>query len=113
MDFKNCSSCHRCWATREKFLASDEIRLIGYQPDFSDPGEGLFLFNHTKPMCGTTIALPAKLFFDLNKIPAYSEIKKGASDCGGQCLELDNLSSCKAQCAMAHIREIMQIILSR
>jgi hypothetical protein len=110
MEFKICSLCQNSWATRAKFIASKDIKLIGYQPDFETPGDGLFLFNHTKQKCGTTMALPTSLFFDLYDGPIYKELKKGYHECGGYCLEINNLSPCTAHCAMAHIRQIMQII---
>jgi hypothetical protein len=112
MNFKTCTTCLISWTTRDEFLKSPNIRLIGYQPNFELPDDGLLLFNHVDKKCGTTMALQVGLFSDLYGGPTYQELKKGLPECGGYCLNVKELSACGAQCSMAHIRKIMQIIVS-
>lgn len=112
MEFKTCSTCHCIWAKREDFIKNPGIKLIGYQPYFEEPDKGLFLFNHIEPSCGTTLALQVDLFADLYSGQVYKELKRGLGECGGNCLTINDLTPCSAQCSMAHIRQIMQTILS-
>ena len=112
MAFKQCSCCRKEWATREDFLLSGELILIGYQACFENPGQGLFLFNHISENCGTTISLEVDKFDSLYTGLRYSEVRTGQSVCTGRCLIVTNLELCGAECALTYVREIMRIILN-
>jgi hypothetical protein len=111
MPFKACPSCRRLWESRDDFLASLDICLHGYQPAFENPEKGLFLFNHTIKECGTTLAVPVARFIDMYGGPHFTEVRLGLSDCSGKCLMCNDLGRCYAPCALAYIREIMQVIV--
>ena len=111
MAFKKCTKCQELWATRDDFIFSPDLRLIGYQARFDRPTSGLFLFNHSDESCGTTIAIRVGMFVDMYDGPIYTESKTGLSECHGYCLEIYNLDRCHAKCRMEYIREIMLLIL--
>ncbi len=65
--FKRCSFCGKEWVTREEFLADKEVRLEGYQWDSAQvvaglPPDGLLVFSHSHPGCGTSISIAARTF---------------------------------------------------
>lgn len=111
MAFKKCTKCQQLWTTRDNFISSLDIRLIGYQANFDQPRDGLFLFAHASENCGTTLAVRVDKFVDLYNGPIYTESRTGLLDCYGFCLEIHNLNRCRAKCRMEYIREIMLIIL--
>ena len=107
-EFKRCPSCSRSWKSRQDFLVDYELQLIGYQANFIDISQGLFLFNHLS--CKTTLSLKTGLFADLYKGNIYAESKFYTDYCLGYCLKLNDLSSCPVECRHAFVREIIQII---
>ena len=111
MEFKKCTKCQEIWATRDNFISSPDVRLIGYQANFDRPRDGLFLFNHTNENCGNTVAVWVDKFVDMYDGPIYSESMTGLLECHGYCLEIYNLEKCHAKCRMKYIREIMLLIL--
>jgi hypothetical protein len=111
MSFKICTVCLKVWDSREEFLKYPDLKLIGYQPDFQYPQEGQFLFNHLSPNCGTTLSIPVGEFLDLYTGPIYEELKRELPECTGKCLVISDVTPCPAQCSMAHIRRLMQIII--
>jgi hypothetical protein len=65
--FKRCSFCGKQWETREEFLADNALRLEGYQWDSLQvanglPAEGMLVFTHAEPQCGTSLAVAARNF---------------------------------------------------
>ncbi len=67
MTFKQCSLCGKEWPTREEFLGDKDLRLDGYKWDRDQvmvglPSEGMVVFTHSPTVCGTSIAIPAKIF---------------------------------------------------
>ena len=108
--FKTCPCCNHIWPKRESFLADQELALNGYQADFEEPGEGLFIFTHMDKNCGTSMAIKTKSFKDLYTGPVYERSGLGTEDCPGYCLGEFMLDRCDARCEYAYIRELLQII---
>ncbi len=108
--FKTCPCCGCVWPKRETFLADGKLSLNGYQADFGEPGEGLFIFTHTEKDCGTSLAVKTKSFKDLYPGPIYARRGLGTEDCPGYCLGEFILERCDARCEYASIRELLQII---
>lgn len=109
MKFKQCS-CGQGWDSRDAFIADPHVEVIGYQVDFSNLDEGLFLFNHLESSCRTTISVPARMFFDLYKGAIFPKRLTGASDCPGYCLRRGELRPCPAKCECAFVREILKTV---
>ncbi len=105
--FKECSSCKKKWTRRKHFLDDPDLEIIGYQADFRELTEGLFLFNHS---CGTTIAIKAQYFVDLYDGPIFQDKMLGSDACEGFCEVRDNLLSCSNKCECAYVRETIQIV---
>ncbi len=111
--FKVCTYCRQSWTNRREFIISPEVAIIGFQPDFYIPEEGLFLFNHISSGCGTTMAIEVINFIDLYHGPIYHELNRGKEGCKGHCLNISNLEPCGANCLMNHIRELIQLFKSK
>lgn len=105
--FKSCTSCRKDWPTRRDFLADPELTLIGYQADFEDLVEGLFLFNHS---CRTTIAIRAGEFTDLYDGPVFAKRARGTEKCPGHCLRKSDLNPCPVKCDCAYVRDVIQTV---
>jgi len=109
--FKKCTGCGHIWANREEFLSDPNVKLIGYQVNFSNLDVGYFMFNHLNPKCLTTIGIHTGTFKDLYVGEIFHVKMTGSLKCPGYCLHTDNLSVCPAQCECNFIRETMQMIL--
>lgn len=107
--FKVCTLCGYAWKTREHFLSDPNVVLDGYQANFEVLGEGLFVFCHTIPSCGTALALDVYSLDDLYTGPIFSEQKLG-SGCPGYCLHKNSLQSCGNACECVFVRILLQII---
>ena len=65
--FKRCTLCGAVWDTPEAFLRDRHNRLEGYQFNIKrilagkEP-EGLLIFTHKIPKCGTSLAVSASSF---------------------------------------------------
>jgi len=105
--FKRCTKCKHKWDTREAFLSDADIDLIGYQTDFRELKEGLFLFNHT---CGTTIVIKAQFFIDLYDGPIFNEQLADSEKCLGYCQIRNNLLQCPLKCECAFVRSVIGIV---
>ena len=105
--FKKCSFCGKVWERRKDFLNDPEIEIIGYQADFRELTEGLFLFNHS---CKTTIAIKAQHFVDLYDGPIFQDRMSGSDECESFCEIRDNLLFCSNKCECAYVRETIQIV---
>jgi hypothetical protein len=113
MPFKTCTLCEYSWDTRDVFLNSPDIELVGYQACLDQPNEGIFLFNHNIGDCYSTIAIEVVEFLDLYSGPIYPTAKTDLPGCGGHCHHVNDLSPCAAKCAYAHIRTIVQLLKAK
>jgi len=108
--FNICSQCQMSWYQRNDFIESPSIKLIGYQADFNEPTDGLFLFNHQVEECGVIMGVRVEKFIDLYTGPFYPDLKKDSDKCCSYCLDNMNLDPCDEPCSMAYIRSIIQTI---
>lgn len=106
IEFK-CSNCGETWLTREWLLSDPSIQLTGYQSNFGDLEEGLFLFSH---ICGTTFSFAAGLFKDLYKGPIFCDRLTSSHQCMGFCFDRDEMRICSAKCECAYVRNVLDII---
>jgi len=106
--FKVCTNCQHVWQDRKLFLSDTTLRLEGYQVNFVNLAEGLFLFTHRTEACGSTIAIPACEFTDLHDGPVFDENMNGKEGCDGSCLHTGVIDSCKAECECAYVRDVLQ-----
>ncbi|MER3522556.1 MAG: hypothetical protein C4326_00450 [Ignavibacteria bacterium] len=65
--FKQCSYCGVLWKTKDEFLADRSVRLEGYQWQTQQviaglPANGVLVFTHATPRCGTSLTISAKRF---------------------------------------------------
>ncbi|MCF7854092.1 MAG: hypothetical protein K9N51_04780 [Candidatus Pacebacteria bacterium] len=108
--FKQCPKCGSVWESRALFLADAEIHATGYQVNFEELEAGLFIFNHVRSGCGTTIAIPAGSFCDLYDGPIFEHAFKDSVQCDGHCLRDDDLEDCDVPCECAYVRHVLQVI---
>lgn len=110
MFFKRCPCCGTEWGDRNVFLSDPEVALSGYQVHFVRLTAGLFLFQHERPGCGTTIALPVEEIVDLYDGPVFNQRTAGSDACPGYCLQQGNLMGCPVECECAFVRQILTTI---
>jgi len=108
--YRRCPGCCRVWASQDRFLMDPEVSVAGYQVNFDELRDGLFLFNHS---CGTMLALPTGEFRHLYDGPIYEERRTGTTECPGYCLRKDETRPCPAECECAYVREVLQIVRDR
>ena len=108
--FKVCPTCGHIWQSRNDFIMSDDVNIVGYQSNISDIEKGMFLFNHNVENCGSTIALRVRDFMDLYTGPTFLQPKVGTGECEKRCLEYSDIERCNANCRHAYIREIIQFL---
>ncbi len=108
--FKSCTACNQKWLLRENMLYDPNVKLLGYQMNFSDIGSGLLYFNHSGSNCKTTFAIKVSEFKEMYDGPEYSENMMAENDCPMYCLRRSELRSCGLPCSVAFIREIMMNI---
>ncbi len=106
--FKICPNCRKIWTTRSDFLSDPEIRLTGYQVNFRQLEQGLFLFDHLH--CRTTMAIRSKSFNDLYHGPVFENSLLGTDSCPAFCLHSGNLEKCSSACECAYVRDVIQTI---
>ena len=107
--FKVCTTCRFSWNERDSFLSDPKVRLVGYQVNFDDLERGLFLFNHMRSGCRTTLAIESHRFTDMYKGPVYKERLAGKEDkCPGYCLYESQLLPCPSKCNCAYVRAVLQ-----
>jgi|GEM_PF-5705649 len=68
--FKTCS-CGASWKTYTDLVGDKDITIIGYQANFRNITEGLFLFNHET--CKSTLAIVVTEFLPMYKGKIYQE----------------------------------------
>ena len=110
MTFKECVKCGREWVSRSEFLSDPSLSLLGYQVDFRELEEGLFLFNHDSEDCRTSMAVRAGEFADLYTGPMFTVCMTGSDECGGHCLHVNDIAPCPNECECAYVRSILQIV---
>jgi hypothetical protein len=111
--FKQCTGCGKKWRTRDEFLRDPEVRLVGYQANFTDLEKGFFMFNHLRTSCQTTLGLSVGAFSDLYDGPIFETHTGRSPDCPEYCLHEDNLDPCPKVCECLYVRAVMQKILRR
>jgi len=108
--FETCPMCNEVWADREAFLSDPRVAVVGYQADFEALETGLFLFNHRKRKCGTTLVVETGRFMDLAAGPTYRKRLTGTKECSEYCLKQDELRPCPAHCECAYVRDLLQVV---
>lgn len=108
--FKACPKCRFEWKSRNELLNDKNVKIIGYQANFIEPEEGLYLFNHTIDNCNTTFSMKTKDYKDMYEGTVYPFSKYGEPECKGYCKDENNLSICGEQCKYAPFREIASLI---
>lgn len=109
--FTECSCCRTGWRSRRAFLLDPDVEVVGFQADFSSPGNGFFLFNHLEASCGSTLALEVASFEDLRPAGEDLPLLEGTEDCSGRCGRVEDLSRCDRRCVNARAREILSEIV--
>jgi len=105
--FKDCPKCAYRWESRDNFLMDPAVALIGYQANFRELQEGLFLFSHS---CRGILAIRVGGFSDLYEGTIFSRRAIGSYECPDFCRRKDELKPCTVKCECAYIRETMQIV---
>ncbi len=108
--FKACPCCDFLWLSREELLKDLTVNFVGYQVNFVQLGQGIFLFVHES--CGTTMAVRVQHFNDLYDGPVVSSRLTNTENCHRYCLYQEELGACPEQCECAFVREICQRILN-
>ena len=111
MTFKVCSMCKKHWEDRDDCLRDPEVKLAGYQVDFTDLDQGYFLFNHSAADCGTSIAVLVGDMMDLRGGLVHQESMYETAACEGHCLVVTSFEKCRAPCRNARVRDVMRAIL--
>ena len=110
--FKECPTCRFEWTDRGAFLSDPRLLLRGYQANFGSLGDGLFLFHHDLPDCGTCLAIEAEQFLDLREGPVCQERLTDTRQCPRFCFHEENLSPCPNQCECRSVRDVLQRIMN-
>lgn len=108
--FKCCGKCFKAWRHREDLVRDPDLILIGYQPTFGPPNDGLLLFTHVTPDCGSTLAVPVRAFEDYIRTRDDAIRLVGTSVCPGHCLRVHDLQACHVPCQMRWVRQLIQIL---
>jgi hypothetical protein len=102
--------CDAVWEDRNRFLSDPQVLAVGYQADLEVLESGLFLFNHTRAGCGTTLVIEVGEFVDLSEGPVYRERLTGTEECPEYCLRPNDLSPCPRSCECAYVRDVLQVV---
>lgn len=115
MVFKVCAKCVYEWGILEEFVRDRSLFLVGYQANFVQPQEGLFLFNHKIPVCNTTLGIEAKKLLPINSLSSpIKSFQPHGEGCMGYCADVNNLNECQnSNCSGKKIREIIKIIIQK
>jgi len=108
--FKICPNCGTVWPALTAFLEDPELEPSGYQVAFQDLAGGLFYFTHTRSGCGTTMAIPVKVFASLSNRPFLTLHGEQPKCCPALCLRQSVLDPCPEECECVWVREILQIV---
>jgi hypothetical protein len=107
-EFKSCTGCGMVWKNRSRFLSDPNVKVEGYQVNFSNLEEGIFLFTHMTGSCGSTIAVRAGAFTDMHDGDIFEERILGKEGCDQSCLHSGVIDSCRAKCECAYVRDVLQ-----
>ncbi len=108
--FKTCQMCLTDWETIQAFVEDDSLFVNGYQATLGTPDEGLYLFTHMKPDCGTTLAIKVATFKDLYEGPVRETLNYGKETCPGYCNTVNELRTCNQDCSMRWVRDMLQVL---
>jgi hypothetical protein len=108
--FKICPNCAHTWSTTDSFLSDPLLELAGYQVNFFELEGGLFLFNHKRNDCGTTLAIAVKSFAALTDNPIISKRTVQPNDCPELCMRECDLGVCPAECECSWVRQTLNVI---
>ncbi len=104
-----CTTCGKEWSSQNDVLEDNQLILNGYMPDFTELRDGLLLFTHHAPGCGTTLAVRVGDVIHLLPEELSLELRQGDWDCPGHCLQVDVLDACGARCRAAVVRGLLQV----
>ena len=110
--FKKCSKCAVGWEDLRQFLEDPNVVYLGYQSADKTPTDGLFLFNHLKNNCQTTMTIKVKEFFPnldtINKVPMFT-----LAACQGLCKNKCSEEKCtQPSCVGNQIRDVITMIVA-
>jgi hypothetical protein len=108
MPFRECPKCRHLWPDGESFLSDSSLRFLGYQVNYEELNDGLFLFVHHIPSCGTSLAVKPGDFINMHKWPVFGDCLANTEQCAGHCPNVDDLNPCPQPCNCAYVRDIMQ-----
>jgi hypothetical protein len=108
--FKECTTCGTVWSEREEALSDPSFQFVGYDPDYREMQEGLFLFNHLRPDCNTTLAVKADEFADLYTDPVFATCDHETDDCEAFCLRGGEPETCHLECDCAFVEAISKMV---
>ncbi len=108
--FKTCTLCRQEWPSVEEFLSDPALELAGYQVNFFELEGGLFLFNHKRNDCGTTLAIAVKSFAELTDQPILSRRTAQPDGCPGLCVRECELGVCPVECECSWVRKTLNVI---
>ena len=108
--FLECSLCGAIWRDYREVVTDPQLSVVGYQPCFDNPYDGLILVTHEVEGCGTTLAVRAHKLRLLYDGPVWPELKKGTAECCLLCINEGDLEDCTAECAMAWVRTVLQYL---
>ena len=104
--FKTCYSCGQAWPNRIDFLTDAQVTMVGYQVNFANLEDGLFVFEHS---CGCRLTLSVSQLSDLFGGPIFEQRQTGNEECPELCLHGNDFTPCPEQCECAYVREILQL----
>lgn len=102
--------CQKVWNSIEEFIQDNSLFVNGYQATFDAPDDGLYLFTHMKPDCGTTLAVKVATFKPLYHGPVRETLNRGKETCPGYCNTLTEINTCNQDCSMRWMRDMLQIL---
>jgi hypothetical protein len=115
MDNPILKQCTVCGAqlTLDQFEHDPQIVPIGMMFIDDDITEAYYLFQHEKPGCGTSLAVPVELFRPaiLEQIP--EKIRALTDCCELHCTKLSDLGNCHAPCLFAPYRRHLIALVER
>ncbi len=108
--FQKCGSCQRAWLTWDDFVLDSAVRLLGFQPVFTNLEYNLLVFEHR---CGSSISILTSRLRHLLPEPEEGEPSTrllGTDQCRGHCRSLEDLEACDAPCSSARDRKLILLV---
>lgn len=106
--FRLCPKCGFEWETVEHFLVDQSVRVIAYEPMFSNPEEGHFFFVHEAVGCHEGFSLMVGQLAGAFRAPRGKELHFMSPECEGRCFVRHDLAPCEVECSMRWPRVILQ-----